>query len=497
MRARVREEAGWVLVTALLLMTAMLGVGLALLSVVDTQSKASVTERQGDAAFNLAEGVLNSAAFLMSRNWPAAASQTPAGTTAACGSQSYSGTLASSGTSNVAGQIQNLVNTTFTSGDYSSGATWKVNVCDDTGGTSSWNDSLLTAPAYDFNGPNATTGVRRVWVRAQSTVKGHSRAVVALVQVNSNGALPAKYGVLAGGFSTDLTATTGALTSGVAAGLVQSLTGSDQLVKPDPADPGSGKIGVRCGVLSGCVTGAFTGIGTSLDTFLLGNDFVQYGSPTAASDDVVAQLRKQAQASGTYYASVASGANCLPASSAGKVVFIEQVGNGNQNCVITTSGSATALIVGSGGIAISGNSTLFTGVIYALNKQRLTLGDTGTREVVSISGGAKVKGAVYIDGASGKLGIYPPSLNLSNLCSTLLPGILNAVLCTTLNALGVTGLLDGLVSRVGLGAVVTALLPQLSSYGPAVQDDKATVAALTSYGTSGTIAGTFRQVPAN
>lgn len=496
MRSRVRDEQGWVLVTALLLMTAMLGIGLALLSVVDTQTKASANERVADATFNLAEGVLNSDAFLLSRNWPELSTQTPVGTTAACGLQSYSGTLATVSSSTVPGQIQNLVAAAFTGGSYSTTNSWRVNICDDTGRTTTWDDSLLTGPAYDSNGPDPTTGIRRMWVRAQATVGTRSRAVVALVQVNQVNALPGKYGVLAGGFSTDLTATTGALTSGVLSGLITSLTQSDQLVKPDPSDSGSGKIGVRCAVLNGCVTGAFTALGTGLDTLLLGNDFVQYGATTAASDDTIAQLRKQAQTSGTYYASVASGANCLPAAPAGKVIFIEQVGNGNQSCIVGTTATAKALVVGSGGVQVKNNGTLYTGVIYALNRQRLTLGDTGTREVVSISDGAKVKGAVYADGASGKVGIYPPQLTLTGLCSALLPGVLNAVLCTTLNGLGVTGLLDGLVSRVGLAAVVTALLPQLASYGPAVQDDKAVRSALTTYGSSGTIAGTFRQVPA-
>ena len=508
MTRRLRGEQGWVLVTAMLLMSAMLAAGLAVLSIVDTQSGASATERVSDSTFNLAEGVLNSDSFLLSRNWPEVASQTPAGTAAACGTQSYSGTVVAALPTNVAGQIQNLLAGSYSGGDYTNGAGWKINICDDTGRTTTWDDSLLTGPAYDANGPDPTTHIRRMWVRAQAgtlptnTVPPityrRNRAVVALVQVNANGAVPGKYGMLAGGFSTDLTATTGALTSGVLSGLVQSLTGSDQLIKPDAADPGSGKIGVRCSVLSACVTGAFTALGSGLDTFLLGNDFIQYGSPTAASDDTIAQLRKQAQASGTYYASVASGANCLPASpDPTKVYFVEKVGTGDQICNVSTTATVKGLIVGSGRISISGNSTVLTGVIYALNRQRLTLGDTGTREVVAINGGAKVVGAVYADGASGKVGIYPPPLNVTTLCTTLLPGILNVLTCNTLNALGVTGLLNGLVSLLGINAVVTGLLPQLSSYGPAIQDKASVVSALTVYGSSGTIAGTFREVPPN
>ncbi len=64
------DETGSVLVTALLVAMVMLGLGLALLSIVDTQASESGTERSRDRAFNLSESVLTSQAFVLGRNWP-------------------------------------------------------------------------------------------------------------------------------------------------------------------------------------------------------------------------------------------------------------------------------------------------------------------------------------------------------------------------------------------------------------------------------------------
>ena len=57
------EEEGWAVVTAIVLTSLMLVMGLALLAIVDTQAHQSGRERVGDAAFNLAEGALNAESF--------------------------------------------------------------------------------------------------------------------------------------------------------------------------------------------------------------------------------------------------------------------------------------------------------------------------------------------------------------------------------------------------------------------------------------------------
>jgi hypothetical protein len=124
---------------------------------------------------------------------------------------------------------------------------------------------------------------------------------------------------------------------------------------------------------------------------------------------------------------------------------------------------------------------------------------------VRIEGGAHVKGAVVSDGKSSKVAVYPPevTINTNSLVDALIPcvvvlGIPSCVLRNTIKALGVTALVDQLVSVVGLTTVVNSILaqvqPQRSAYGSAITADVAAIDKLTVYGTSGVVSGTFRDV---
>src|SRR5205823_1158675 len=70
---RFRAEEGWVVVTAIILMTIMLGVGLAVLATADTQSGQARVERTRESSFNLAEGLLAAESVVLQNNWPATA----------------------------------------------------------------------------------------------------------------------------------------------------------------------------------------------------------------------------------------------------------------------------------------------------------------------------------------------------------------------------------------------------------------------------------------
>ena len=58
MKSAVFNENGGVMMTAMLLIAVMLGVGLAAMSTVDTQSEQSRSERVGESTFNLTEAAL-------------------------------------------------------------------------------------------------------------------------------------------------------------------------------------------------------------------------------------------------------------------------------------------------------------------------------------------------------------------------------------------------------------------------------------------------------
>jgi len=141
-RRRTAREDGWALVIALTVLLCMMIVGLSAVAMVDTQGTQSGNERVRESSFNLAEGVLNNQAFVLSRNWrgpasanlPACSSDTaPAAT---CPDPAW-----------LAGQ--------FSSTDYATGSGWTVRVMDNGGTSQSYYQEGVTnaagVPARDLN----------------------------------------------------------------------------------------------------------------------------------------------------------------------------------------------------------------------------------------------------------------------------------------------------------------------------------------------------------
>jgi type II secretory pathway pseudopilin PulG len=65
-----RSENGFALVTAIVLLTVMMGLGLGLLFLTDTQRKASTREQASETSFNVAEAALSAQVGQLSRSWP-------------------------------------------------------------------------------------------------------------------------------------------------------------------------------------------------------------------------------------------------------------------------------------------------------------------------------------------------------------------------------------------------------------------------------------------
>jgi Tfp pilus assembly protein PilX len=512
-RGNFRSEDGSVVITALMVMLIVLPLGLALLSMVDTQARDSGRERTRDRAFNLADSALTSAAFNLSRfAWPANASSAPSntsatGTSAICNTASYGATLgAATNTGSATSKLQPNLNATYDDSAYT-GATWQINVCDDDPATAVWSNSLLTSNHnYDENGN------QKVWVRSQATVGGRTRVLAALVKVTQTPALSSTYGLITGRMNADLTNSLNVvLSNGLIGSLAGGLLGSDPLVAPDPTavttPPTSGVTAVRCGALDGCLTGALGAASavSAVNALVTGGMLVQSTETTATSDAAVAQIKQQAITSNTYQATTAGSASSasppactIPAgANASTIVYIEQVGTsggaagttggqGDQFCSIDVTSGVTykALIIGSGRVVLRGNNTsvtngttnTFKGLVYALNLQRKTaLGDAAlpTREVIRIDQGAHVKGGVAADGKSAQVGVYPPPT-----CTSIIVGIppLTADVGTC-----VTGLL-------------TTLLSNVTSYNPAIQADVSLMNAVKIFDTAGIVAGTYHDV---
>ncbi len=66
-----RDESGFALISAILMLFIMTGIGLGVLQLTDAQQKASSTEQASEGAFNIAEAALNAQIGQLSRSWPA------------------------------------------------------------------------------------------------------------------------------------------------------------------------------------------------------------------------------------------------------------------------------------------------------------------------------------------------------------------------------------------------------------------------------------------
>ncbi len=521
-RLKLEGESGSVIVTAVLVMAIMIPLGLALLSIVDTQARESGTERTRDRAFNLAESALRSAAFNLGRGaWPATAASAPSnsgpvGSSMYCGEASYGATLgAATNPGSATAKLQPNLNASYDDAAFT-GATWQINVCDNDLGSAAptvWSEELLnTSRNFDENADE------HVWVRSEASVDGRRRVLAALVRVEQAAVFSSKYGLITGRMSAELTNTAGEpLSAELVAELVPELFGSDPLVAPDPSadtsPPTSGVIGLRCGALEGCLAGALGGLSSSaepLSSAIGSGRIEQYTSPTATSEANGAQLKQQAISSSTYVASTSGSSSSssppactIPAgANADTIVYIEQVGTkeeveaeaaeggstgsteteggaGDRFCVVDVSSNVAfkALVIGRGRVVLRGDDTTaggtvntFRGVLYALNEQRATLGDDALpgREVVRLDRGARVLGGVAADGKSAQIGIYPPGL------------------CTSVYVLGVD---------VGCAlSELTSIVAVLHDYNPAIPSNVSTMLAVKSYSASRIVAGTYRDV---
>jgi hypothetical protein len=485
-----RDERGSILVTAILVTVVTLSLGLALMSLNDVQARQSSAERTRDQAFNLAESVLTSEAYALSHAWPVTALAAPSatgsvGTSAPCTSAGFGAAIgavpvAGSATARIAANLS----ATYSDAAYTA-ATWQVNVCDDTpvaaGVTPTWSSSVLHVSNvnYDSNANN------KLWVHAQATVGGLTRAVVGLVDVGTTAPLPTGFGLINGSMSVDMNMVAGgAPSASVLSGLTNLLLGTSNPLL-------TGRIGIRCGIFDpllvvNCLGG--NGLaGTSnalLGGAVLSSQYNQFPSDTAVSASTIDQFRSQAIATGTYVASTAGTTSptnppacTVPAgNSSSRIWFIEQVGTGDQYCKIpgNLSPEPTLIVVGKGRVVIRGSNSqsspqTLTSVVYALNLQRPVPDAIASfAEIVRIDQNARVVGAVFVDGKSGRVGMYP----------TVDCGLLN--LGCVLSALGLAQLL-------GL---------QIGQQGPMVTYDAATVTKLRVYTTSGVVPGTFKSLSA-
>lgn len=350
---RARSQDGAALVTAIFVMATMLVLGLPALSYVDSQQRASGSQRSSDAAFNLAEGVLETQVYLLSRAWP--------GSQAGARPAPCSSAAPSAGCPDPA-----HVSDGFVSPDVAAGASWSTTIRDNGQAAASYYSDEITAnqPTWDANGDG------RMWTRAQATARGRTRTIVALVQVRSvDLSLLFPHNV-------------------VTAGWVQTTNnGRKVIIDTEGTAAQPAPVAVRCTNREPAC------LGYEVDKGQIAPDTTQtgYSAGNALSTERLDALRARAIATGSYYAS-----GC-PANPSGPLVFVE-----NGNCSYNNSAgpccnSAAApgiFVIANGTLALGGN-TRYHGIVYLANQQQ------SDQVVLSITGTAAVDGAVAVDGSGG------------------------------------------------------------------------------------------------
>jgi Tfp pilus assembly protein PilX len=389
MSRRLRSDDGIVLIVAMIVLTIVIGMGLGVMALADSQNGPARDERARVSSGGLAEAVLTEQVFQLSRlPWPQSSAGAPAGlctalaaTPDSCPDATPTGSLAQ--TFNAA-----------TSPDYNGscpGPAWSSWVADNGAPVTPptpppatrkyYSTSGLSGmPAYDANGDGI------LWVGASATVRLASgcqtRRVVTQVQASSSSI----------NFPHNVVTANWLQITGKAKAIVDT---TGQHAQPKTIRPGKKKAAPQpAPVQVRCTTPLPGGI---FDPCLVyGKDQVKPNSgakvPTLpAAMFTPAQLagfQQQAAAAGTYYTG-------CPSSLTGKIVVIEDVSScGAFNNGGNDKNNPGFLIVKRGRLQLAGKG-IFYGLIYHAN---LGLANTS---LVYLSGSAVVQGGVSVDGLGG------------------------------------------------------------------------------------------------
>jgi Tfp pilus assembly protein PilX len=384
-RRLARDEGGWALVTALMLMAVMVVGGASLMAAVDTETGSSKVERQRETAFNLAEAALNAQLFALSRDW--AGKGMAANAAANTAANPYPAWCTPASTSSRCPSSPALTSA-FASTD-AAGSTWNTTVRDDGASpldTFYSDDAIASQPGYDANKNG------KLWVRAQATARGQTRTIVALVQAQQQ--------------EEDI------LHAAVAAGRLNLTNDGNK-----PLIDGGGPVMVRCAMVpsdpNGPCLGQEFGAGRFKDQPAL-MDFLQTQIPgttptsnpamgTAMTPDAVARLKARAIADGTYFQT------CDPTKLAGAVVWIVQGTCAAPAGNINAPDKPGMLILEKGTISVTAQ-TDFYGVVYALNAGSPPI----SGPVVTVHADGVIHGGVLVDGP----GVVEVGSNKSNVVYT-------------------------------------------------------------------------------
>jgi hypothetical protein len=345
-----------------------------MLKLADNQQGMSRVERVRESSFNLAEGSLYSQSQILARNWPAdssAAYPSVCDSSAAQDPKCPDKIALTTATGNA--------NSIFSSADFGSLTGWKLWVRDNGSGSSASNGGTTPSSTYTQSVADAAQGNcqvpcswdanadRQMWVRAEATVRGKTRKMVALLQLEQTSvAFPAN-AVTAGWASTSNNGNKAIVTT------QDGATGSQVVLRCTNPPPGGcnqiqrevDQISPDRVTISGTTGNAITSGKVSLLITSADHTYTTCPSSTDA-----------AAWTGIVYLNIPAGTTC------------------HIKATVNTPTAMGIIIVARGVIALDAN-TVYYGIIYHLNL------DNVNTVVVDTSGNPNIYGGIAVDGPGG------------------------------------------------------------------------------------------------
>jgi Tfp pilus assembly protein PilX len=372
----IHDERGWVLVTALMVLTTMLVIALTSFTIVDRGQQHSHDQRQRESALNLAEGALYSQGFALAQKWPGnalAGANVPTSCTevpAAAAVASYCPTP-----STLAAAQGSPATANFANSDSLSDVTWTTRIRDNGGPSLAGSYVSGAAAEATQSGTNVATGLaytcpgpcrwdangdRQLWVQARAVVQGKARNIVALLKREQFTEPFPRNTVTAGSF---------AITN----------SGNKTVV-----DATTSQVAVRCTALTAACADYDAGKGQVQPAAIIRDAAL----PPALTARQIARFKAAAQTADppTYFTS------CQP-SLEGRIIFLDIPAttscSDSSGAVYNTPEAPGMVIIPRGRFTLAG--TLY-GLIYAGNEQN------SSGPVLTLNANSYVFGGVAVDG---------------------------------------------------------------------------------------------------
>jgi type II secretory pathway pseudopilin PulG len=360
-----RNNEGFALVTAIAVLTVILGLGLGLAFLTDSQQKAASRSQASEAAFKVAEAALNAQIGQLSHSWPEKEKQVefPERCTAATSTEtngcptteSLKIGYPSSSTTCPAGAQKDAWGSPLTN-------TWTTYVRDElpVGGQIFNSTEEATAPAFAKDG--------KVWVRSVGVVQCRMVVLVALVSPQIV-TIPFPQTAIAGNW------------------FATSNKGNKIIVNTKGKSSESGGIGMRCGGRTK----------ENCEEFREGQIQPYVKVPPSPEHTLTAAqleaLKIAAKAANTYFP---PGKCPESAKQASGLVYVEgpcTIGfKGNE--VVNSAEKPGFFVLVNGTFELSMNAE-FYGTVYAINAQK------SAELVVNLHGRSKLTGSIVVDGSGG------------------------------------------------------------------------------------------------